>query len=100
MEATQCAFRVYGYDGSSKVHIGEPQRDKRVCRFCGRSMPDVKFKKVAHALSESIGNKHIINNEECDSCNENFSIIEQDFLIDTRRSCLSIILKAKMALEK
>lgn len=79
MEATQCAFRVYGYDGSSKVKIGESQKDKRVCRFCGRSMPDVKFKKVAHALSESIGNKHIINNEECDSCNENFSIIEQDF---------------------
>lgn len=79
MEAAQCAFRVYGYNGSSKVHIGEQQRDKRVCRFCGRSMPDVKFKKIAHALSESIGNKHLINNEECDSCNENFSIIEQDF---------------------
>lgn len=79
MEAAQCAFRVFGYDGSTLVHIGEPKRDKRVCRFCGKSMPEVKFKKVAHALSESIGNKHIINNEECDSCNENFSNIEQDF---------------------
>lgn len=58
-------------------------------------MPEVKLKKVAHAL-----NQLETNNEECDSCNENFSIIEQDFLIDMRRSCLSIILKAKMALKK
>lgn len=76
---TPCAYRTMGYDGRDKVYIGEPNRDKRVCRFCGKSQPTVKFSKKAHALSESLGNKFIINNEECDTCNDFFSSIEQDF---------------------
>ncbi len=78
-ERTPCAYTTLGFDGSEKIYIGEPCRDKRVCRFCGKSYPVVKFSKKAHALSESIGTKHIINNEECDTCNELFSGIEQDF---------------------
>lgn len=77
---SQCAYKMQGFDGNSKQHfIGEPKRDKRVCRFCGKSKPEVSFTKKAHALSESIGNKLIINNEECDACNEFFSNIETDF---------------------
>ena len=76
---TRCIYHSIGYDGSNKVYIGEPNRDIRVCRFCGKSKPKVKFCKKAHALSESLGNKFIINNEECDTCNELFSSIEQDF---------------------
>lgn len=72
----QCAYRVIGYDGSFRAYIGEK---KSVCRFCGKRVPEVKFRKKAHALSESIGNKYIINNEECDSCNDRFSKIEEDF---------------------
>lgn len=74
-----CAYTTLGYDGSEKVYIGEPCRNKRICRFCGKTYPQVKFSKKAHALSESIGTKYIINNEECDTCNELFSGIEQDF---------------------
>lgn len=75
----QCEYYTMGYDGSNTVYIGEPKRDLRVCRFCGKSKPEVKFSKKAHALSESLGTKYIINNEECDTCNELFSGIEQDF---------------------
>lgn len=77
-QTKQCAYRVIGYDGSFHAYIGEGEKNKRVCRFCGKRIPDVKFRKKAHALSESIGNKFIINNEECDNCNEDFSVIEQD----------------------
>lgn len=53
--------------------IGELERNKRVCRFCGRSIPEVKFEKVAHVVPESIGgNKNLICYEECDECNANF----------------------------
>lgn len=86
----QCAYRVSGYDGSFIAHIGQK---KSVCRFCGKSMPDVTFKKKAHALSESIGNKFIINYEECDSCNEAFSSIEQDFY--NRHAALLSICRVK-----
>ncbi|SHM93537.1 HNH endonuclease [Mucilaginibacter sp. OK098] len=52
--------------------IGEPDKSKRICRFCKRSMPDVSFKNVAHAIAEALGNKTLILNEECDTCNAEF----------------------------
>ena len=71
-------FDVYTQNENRK--IGEPNRDQRVCRFCGETQKTgATFKKKAHALSEGIGNKAIILNEECDSCNEQFgNTIEQD----------------------
>ena len=44
----------------------------KVCRFCGKRYPDVKFKKKAHAISEFIGNKEFVLRNECDACNEKF----------------------------
>ncbi|AAS11404.1 MULTISPECIES: hypothetical protein [Treponema] len=61
--------------------IGEKDRTKRVCRYCGRSAADgTTFKEKAHAISESIGNKIFICTEECDACNSRFAgTIEKDF---------------------
>lgn len=53
-----------------KIMLGDPT--KRVCRFCGKSPPAVKFKKVAHAIPEALGNKSIVSAYECDTCNEKF----------------------------
>ena len=56
------------------VHnLGETQpivdyQDK-VCRFCGRRYPEVKFRKKAHAISELLGNKEFVMKNECDECN-------------------------------
>jgi hypothetical protein len=74
-----CSYLVLVYDGSEKVYIGEADRNERVCRFCGRRKPDVKFRNVAHAISESLGNTMILDNEECDDCNERLSTMEGDF---------------------
>ena len=64
-----------------KIKIGENNRDKRLCRFCGKQKPNVKFKKEAHAISEALGNKKLILNEECDDCNKFFDEnIERDFI--------------------
>ena len=60
--------RYYGH-----AKVGELERSKRVCRFCGESMPTVKFDKTAHAIPESIGgHKNLVCYEECDKCNEAF----------------------------
>ena len=68
---------------STKIQnvIGEKDRSKRVCRYCGRSVADgATFKQKAHAISESIGNKVFICTEECDECNSRFAgTIEKDF---------------------
>ena len=46
--------------------------DDRRCRFCGRGKPDVKFKKLAHAIADFLGNLSIISLNECDPCNTYF----------------------------
>ena len=71
----------FNLEKERKIEIGEKHRHKRVCRFCGRKQPKVKFKKEAHAISEALGNKKLICLEECDSCNEFFDEnIERDFI--------------------
>lgn len=46
-----------------------------VCRFCGENEKS-KFKKDAHIIPESLGNRFLISNFECDICNEKFSVYE------------------------
>lgn len=72
-------YNIY-YWGDKTAYIGETDKKKRVCRFCGEaSSKIVTFKKDAHAISHSLGNKFLYCNEECDDCNGNFSVIEKDF---------------------
>lgn len=53
-------------------------RPKRVCRFCGRKAPEVKFRKKAHAISELVGNKTVLLRNECDCCNGFFGEVYED----------------------
>lgn len=57
----------YGTDSDQKVFLGD--KNTRVCRFCGRTKPDVNFRKDAHALSNLIGNNRLFSYYECDECN-------------------------------
>ena len=84
-------YMSFGYDGI-KVCVGEEEKSKRVCRFCGRRMPDVTFNNVAHAIQEGLGNKLLICNEECDSCNNDLSMTEDNFryIMDFRRAMYHI----------
>ena len=67
------------YDGSAKIVIGDSSFPRK-CRFCGGIEPNVSFDNdTAHAISESLGNVNFICNDECKSCNHQFSIIEQSF---------------------
>lgn len=72
-------YAVKIFNGNERINIGVFDKTKRVCRFCGRSMPDVEFKQKSHAISESLGNKNLICWEECDDCNHRFGkTIEHD----------------------
>ena len=63
---------------SERIFLGK--KTKRLCRYCGKSSPEVKFKKLAHAIPDQVGNDWLFDYEECDSCNANFAIrIENDF---------------------
>lgn len=75
-------YEIVAFDENTRSKIGEPDKTKRVCRFCNKSADEVKFKKIAHSISEALGNKKIITNDECDTCNEKFgSGIENDLIL-------------------
>lgn len=64
--------------GSDPVYLGD--RSKMVCRYCGRADPEVKFKKLAHAIPDQVGNDWLFDYEECDTCNSDFAkLVEDDF---------------------
>ncbi|MBQ0707711.1 MULTISPECIES: HNH endonuclease [Brucella/Ochrobactrum group] len=54
----------------NRVDLGE--KTNQICRFCGLTTPNVTFKKIAHAIPESLGNKGLTSYYECDACNELF----------------------------
>lgn len=64
------------------VYIGEKDTNRRVCRFCGRSISDgASFNNWSHAISEGLGNHNIFCLEECDECNSKFgNTIENDIV--------------------
>ncbi len=72
-------INVFGEHTKNK--IGESNKSKRICRFCGKDSSKVTFKKVAHTISEALENKKIVTNDECDNCNKKFGEgIENDLI--------------------
>jgi hypothetical protein len=66
-----------------RTKIGPSRKQDRKCRFCGKTtLTGAKFKKIAHAIPESIGNKNIICTEECDTCNEFFGVTYEKSLVE------------------
>lgn len=51
-------------------------KNKRLCRFCKRGAPFVKFSKIAHKIPELLGNRNLVCDFECDSCNTKFGEYE------------------------
>jgi len=63
------------------IKLGDYENDsERKCRFCGKSKPEVSFRKKAHAIPEFLGNKSLILINECDICNDFFSREYEDHL--------------------
>lgn len=75
-------YELHANDGNVKVGIGPKDRNERVCRYCHKDATETKFDKVAHTISEAFGNKGIITNDECDSCNEYFGKNVEPALIE------------------
>ncbi len=51
-----------------------------VCRFCGKSIPDIEFQNEAHAIPQLLGNRQLILTDECDACNSFFALKLEDHL--------------------
>lgn len=56
-------------------------KTNKVCIFCGRTTPEVSFRKEAHVIPAALGNKRLFNYCECDKCNEDiFSFYENELV--------------------
>ncbi|MBX3616735.1 hypothetical protein [Nitrosomonas sp.] len=88
-------YSIEGKISDKKIKVGEGLKSNRVCRFCNNTRDKVtSFSQEAHAISESLGNKTVIFNEECDGCNKYFSeTIERD--IDTYLKTLTTFFKVQ-----
>ena len=76
------SYEMFAFNENTKNKIGELDKSKRVCRYCNERSPKVSFRKIAHSISEALGNKKIITNDECDACNEKFGKgIENDLIL-------------------
>lgn len=62
---------VRGTPGKPVVFVGS----KGACRFCGE-VERKKFRKVSHTFPEALGSKWVRSLDECDSCNNLFSVYE------------------------
>ena len=84
-------YNVYAYGiDESPVYVGEQDKSNRICRFCRK--PKKEYKDVAHAIPEALGNTKLFCYEECDSCNHELNVIEDNFiaLMDVRRAMFRI----------
>lgn len=91
--ALSYGYKHYAYGFADyKEAVGESISSKRKCRFCGKSVPDTSFRKESHAISEGLGNKTLICNEECDTCNGRLSKVENNLMryFDVRRAMYGI----------
>ena len=51
----------------------KPKRE-RTCRFCGKAFGQTRFRENAHLIPDSIGNKDLFSDFECDHCNRFFGL--------------------------
>lgn len=47
-------------------------KHERTCRFCGKTNGETTFQSEAHLIPESLGNKELLSDFECDLCNYQF----------------------------
>ncbi|SEB27550.1 HNH endonuclease [Paenibacillus sp. 276b] len=70
-------YRIHSFKLDGKMYLGS--KENKVCRFCGLTYPEVKFKDKAHAVPELLGNKNLFSYYECSTCNKDiFAKLENE----------------------
>lgn len=73
LECYQMSARIVPPDEARRQFL---PRNQRVCRFCEKDATQTTFRKEAHIIPQSLGNKYLLSDYECDRCNELFATYE------------------------
>lgn len=74
-------YRPLSYSYIKRIRFGTVNRKNRICRYCGKKIPETTFNHNSHTISNCLGNVNFFTNDECDKCNAIFGrTIEQEFL--------------------
>lgn len=72
------AFEVVFSEDKRYAKPKRSDREGRICRFCGKHYPNVKFDHDAHLFPQSIGNTSLYSRFECNGCNHTFGKFESE----------------------
>lgn len=76
--AYQLVSLVYGQP--KKFVLQDLRNDgRRICRFCGKSVEETCFRNEAHPIPAFLGNRYVVSENECDTCNSVFGTYETHF---------------------
>lgn len=82
-------YNMHTYGHQRRNIGGTTRKIHRICRFCNTMQGEtnefggiVTFKNKSHAISEALGNKRVVNLDECDACNDRFSSSIEPSLIN------------------
>lgn len=64
-------------DDTNAKYVGSVN-EPRTCRFCLRAEPEVTFKRKAHVIPTALGNRSLLSRDECKTCNDKGSQLEDD----------------------
>lgn len=74
-------YKVYDFEQvdfitTEEIKVLKP-KERRICRFCKKPFPVVKFETRAHTIPEFLGNTFSLSDFECDVCNKLFGEYEK-----------------------
>ncbi|MGG2196510.1 HNH endonuclease [Paenibacillus validus] len=77
-EELSSIYYPHDITGDDKDIVGDSNIN--TCLFCGRTRPNVTFKKDAHVIPAGLGNRTLFYLNECDQCNAKFSLYENELI--------------------
>ncbi|WPU96444.1 hypothetical protein SNE25_13030 [Mucilaginibacter sabulilitoris] len=74
-------YEPYAYQGTLEGNLRESRKLKKetmACRFCKKSRAETTFSQDTHLISKLLGKNTYYSHDECDTCNQQFRLFEND----------------------
>lgn len=74
-------YEPYGYQGTLEGNLRESRKLKKAtvtCRYCKKNRAETTFSQDTHLISKLLGKNTYYTHDECDTCNQQFRLAEND----------------------